>query len=400
MGAKQTKAILVKQQSQPEKQQNQPQMGALLAIVQDEQQQSQPENNQNQLETYQKLIKLQPLIKKEYNEEMPYFIVLVGPSQSGKSSFLKMICKNDIISQQVKIGDNMKSCTSTFDMYEVHNQDLFGKRGAYILDTIGFGDTSDEFDDIAILSLLHCKLMNAATKLQMRIDCIFMFQSCKSLIKITPLIQDMRLIFGSEVQNHLVLFLTKLNTLNEDDDYTYDEFKEEISKQLTKLEINIPVLDVYTNYTHRRKGVYIPEQQLIDKQQNRISYFLQYKQEALDLTDMWNKILEEANKIIKTMKESDVKKKFTELLDQYNENENFQKEQNKYWKIKLLIRRIKYIFTLRNVIDDLRDQALKEIEIFYEENPEMAQKATEIVLCKNIKKSKSLKQEKQININM
>ncbi|KAL4479472.1 hypothetical protein ABPG72_011794 [Tetrahymena utriculariae] len=330
---------------------------------------------------------------------MTYFIVLVGPSQSGKSSFLKMICKDDIISQQIKIGEDLISCTSTFDMYKVDNQDLFGERGACILDTIGFCNTSGEFDDITILSLLHCKLMNAATKLQMRIDCIFMFQSCKNLIKVTPLIQDMRLIFGSEVQNHLVLFLTKLNTLNEYDDYTYDEFKEDISKQLTKLEINIPVLDVYTSFTHRRKGVYMPEQQLIDKQQNRISQFLQYKQEALDLIDIWNKILDEAHEVIDKIKESDVKKKFTELLDQYKDKENVEKEGNKLFKITKYFRRIKYIVQLRRVIDEQRDQALKEIQFFYEQNPEIALKATEMVLNKNIKLSQSQKQEKQIDRN-
>lgn len=46
-----------------------------------------------------------------YNNQLPYVILLVGGSRSGKSSFLKMICTNDEQRQKIKIGDNMNSCT-------------------------------------------------------------------------------------------------------------------------------------------------------------------------------------------------------------------------------------------------------------------------------------------------
>ena len=57
----------------------------------------------------------------------------------------------------------MLSCTSQFTIYEIENNILFGDRGALIVDTVGFGDTSGEFSDLTILSLLHCKLMESAS---------------------------------------------------------------------------------------------------------------------------------------------------------------------------------------------------------------------------------------------
>lgn len=48
-------------------------------------------------------------------------------------------------------------------MFNVESPSIFGERGAKIVDTVGFGNTSGELSDLAILSLLHCKLMESAT---------------------------------------------------------------------------------------------------------------------------------------------------------------------------------------------------------------------------------------------
>lgn len=53
----------------------------------------------------------------------------------------------------------MESCTKNFITYKIENEELFGNRGALIVDTIGFGDSSGELDDSTILSLLYSKLM-------------------------------------------------------------------------------------------------------------------------------------------------------------------------------------------------------------------------------------------------
>ena len=45
------------------------------------------------------------------------------------------------------------------------------------MDTVGFGDSTGELDDLTILSLLHSKIMNATAFSGLRINGIFIFQS-------------------------------------------------------------------------------------------------------------------------------------------------------------------------------------------------------------------------------
>ena len=60
-------------------------------------------------------------------------------------------------------------------MHEVNNNKIFGEKRVYFLDSIGFGDSTGQLDDLAILSILHCKIMSATTYSGLKINGIFIF---------------------------------------------------------------------------------------------------------------------------------------------------------------------------------------------------------------------------------
>ncbi len=75
---------------------------------------------------------------------------LIGASQQGKSSFVNYIDSK----VNCKIGDGIHSETKTVNLYQVENSEIFRNDTpiAYLVDTIGFGDSSSEFVDIEIIA--------------------------------------------------------------------------------------------------------------------------------------------------------------------------------------------------------------------------------------------------------
>lgn len=65
---------------------------------------------------------------------------------------------------------------------------------------------------------------------------------------------DIELLIGERASEHSAIFLTKRNAINDDDPLTFEELHATVHGILKDLGKDIPVIDLYTPYYHRRQN--------------------------------------------------------------------------------------------------------------------------------------------------
>jgi GTP-binding protein EngB required for normal cell division len=206
--------------------------------------------------------------------------IVVGPSQTGKSSFIK-----DISGEEVKVGSGGVSCTTKIKLYKARLGDL----ALVIIDTVGFGGSKlTEQDQEIMLDIEQTLLTYKGTKDVSQIDAIIVTESMKGdAIKLNDTLAKLGSIFSPGFEDSTLCLLTKPNKLTEP-----GEFEERLTnlKQIcTEQQIRGGALPFITSYPFLAKDE-IPFEEQLRKLKARLDTLRKY---PLD------KILEKQNEIKK-----------------------------------------------------------------------------------------------------
>jgi len=192
--------------------------------------------------------------------------IVVGPSQTCKSSFIK-----DISGEEVPVGSGGVSCTTKIKLYKAMLGDLI----VMMIDTVGFGDSQLAKDDQEImLDIEQTLLTYKGTKDVSQIDAIIVTESMNAdAIKLNDTLVKLGSILSPGFEDSTLCLLTKPNKLTNPDEY--EERLINLKQICTEQQIRGGALPFITSYPFLAKDK-IPFEEQLRKLKARLDTLRKY----------------------------------------------------------------------------------------------------------------------------
>lgn len=169
-------------------------------------------------------------IIEKFDFSKKHFMVLIGPTQSGKDTLIYNL--DTKTKPLLKIGNGFWSETENFEILEFENSEVIPEQKGFVLNTVGFLNTQGYFEDDEIACNLLSICLKGGANICGGVSSFLFVQALPNPFVVEMSIRYIMMAFGEEAMKSSILLVTKSNLICDEDEleYKFDSLRKLASK--------------------------------------------------------------------------------------------------------------------------------------------------------------------------